>query len=86
MGAGNLISGNGSSGILFYDASTTNTIQGNLIGSVGGFGMNIISGNASQGVALNGPTVAHNLVLGNFIGVAATGTNGLGERRLQRHH
>jgi titin len=52
----------------------------NVVGGVPGAGGNVISGNGQQGVFLagNNGNVTGNLVLGNLIGLDATGANGLG--------
>ena len=57
-------------------------VQGcsNLIGGVAAGSGNVISGNGQQGIYLVGTNgnVAGNVVQGNFIGLDATGLNGLG--------
>ena len=56
---------------------STNTIGGTLKNGIGG---NVIAGNGQQGILLKGTngSASGNLVIGNFIGVDVTGTNGLG--------
>jgi hypothetical protein len=97
-GAGNLISGNGSHGILFYPTSSGAVVRANRIGvdsagtgalGNGGDGIalhasgheiggasasarNLISGNASSGIAF-GEASSGNLVRGNWIGTDAGG-------------
>jgi Ca2+-binding RTX toxin-like protein len=41
---------------------------------------NVISGNNSPGVVLNGFTTSHNVVAGNFVGTGPTGATALGNR------
>ena len=51
---------------------------GNTVGgAVSGAG-NLISGNGQDGIFLDGASAANNLVQGNYIGTAASGTTGLG--------
>lgn len=50
--------------------------NGNLIGGTTPAARNIVSGNLSDGIS--GQSASMNVVQGNFIGVAATGTNALG--------
>jgi hypothetical protein len=50
------------------------TTNGNLIGGTAAGAGNVISGNASQGVSLNGP-VTGNTVAGNWIGTNVLGAN-----------
>lgn len=80
-GAGNLISGNSSSGIsIFADSATGNRVQGNLLGtnaagtaalSNGGAGVRI--GGGAQGNTIGGTEVgARNVISGNSTGVALT--------------
>ncbi|MEI8288912.1 MAG: hypothetical protein WCH99_05520 [Verrucomicrobiota bacterium] len=56
----------------------TNTVGGGVVKGVSG--RNVISGNGQQGIWLSGTnaSAAGNIVLGNYIGLDATGTNGLG--------
>jgi len=61
------------------------------IGGAGTGEGNVIAGNTSCGVDLDGADVEYNKVLGNFIGTNATGTSGLGNgvdgvRILSGHH
>ncbi len=103
-GAGNIISGNASDGIVIFGTGASgNLVQGNYIGTdvtgqtalanqingvhiqsqgnmVGGTGAgagNLISGNAQDGVFLDGAAAANNLLQGNRIGTTASGTTGL---------
>src|SRR5262249_3559989 len=84
-GAGNLISGNASIGVVIVENSTGNVVQGNLIGTdVTG---TVAIGNASGGVAITGSASnntiggpvagARNVISGNNQGgVAINNTNG----------
>lgn len=102
-GEGNLVSGNGMSGIqLLESAAVANLIQGNLVGTdfrgrqvipnaltglrissansnvIGGTSVgarNILSGNRVSGLLLEGSR--GNVVQGNFVGLDVTGTNAL---------
>ncbi|MEZ5652839.1 MAG: DUF4347 domain-containing protein [Burkholderiaceae bacterium] len=58
---------NGSNGILVLDAA------GNTIGGLGAPSRNIISGNASAGIRIDGVGSTGNMVLGNYIGTTVTG-------------
>ncbi|MDX1430905.1 MAG: cadherin-like domain-containing protein, partial [Gammaproteobacteria bacterium] len=49
----------------------------NVIGSASAGERNVISGNASDGIAIRGNTATNNQVLGNFIGVDASGNGKL---------
>ena len=55
--------------------------SGNTIGGSAGGAGNLISGNGQDGVFLDGSGAANNVVQGNFIGTAASGTTGLGNGR-----
>lgn len=60
------------------DGITLNDAVGNLIGgTIAGAG-NVISGNGQAGVFLNGVNCRGNVVQGNYIGVAASGTSAVG--------
>jgi CSLREA domain-containing protein len=101
-GQGNVLSGNGGSGLkIAGDGADGNVVQGNFIGTdesgaavlpnggdgvllgedasgtqVGGAGEgegNVISGNGSNGVAINGLGAVNNVVQGNFIGTLKDG-------------
>ena len=50
---------------------------GNTVGGDASGAGNLISGNTQDGIFLDGPLAANNLVQGNFIGTAASGTTGL---------
>ena len=112
VGAGNVISGNASDGIMIRIANPSgNVVQGNIIGLdstattalpnagngirlyggahsnlIGGISSNarnIISGNGSSGVLLSDANTAGNIIAGNYIGLAASGSialpnNGVG--------
>lgn len=59
--------GNSQNGILLLNA------PGNLIGGTTAAAQNIIAGNNSDGIEINGTTASNNLVQGNLIGTDATG-------------
>ncbi len=63
---------NVSNGILIDSAS------GNLIGGDSSSARNLISGNQGNGIRITDPTATSNRVLGNWIGVDATGLKALG--------
>ena len=109
-GAGNVISGNTSRGIMIdgnaNSATANNTIQGNIIGlnaagstaigngndgiliynganntTIGGtttLARNIVSGNLTTGISLDGAGVSNNVIAGNYIGLNASGTGLIG--------
>lgn len=108
-GAGNLISGNVSHGIV-SSGGIYNTIQGNIIGldktgttrianqghgidligssytTIGGttaLARNVISGNSTDGIAIENSTSTGNVIHGNYIGTDINGsaTTGLGNSR-----
>ena len=62
---------NGDDGVDIFDASN------NTIGGTTGRDRNVISGNAQDGVFIDGSATG-NLVAGNYIGTDVTGTNALG--------
>ena len=64
--------GNRFSGVAIFN-SANNTIGGTTVGE-----RNIISGNKSLGVNLNGLTATGNKIIGNYIGTDVTGTIDLG--------
>jgi CSLREA domain-containing protein len=66
-----------SSGIIFLDNGGSSATAGNIIGGPAAAERNVISGN-STGIFLSGPGTHDNVILGNFIGLDATGTLGLG--------
>ena len=99
-GAGNVISGNFRNGIVLTGGSSSNSVQGNLIGlaaggtnalknfldgilisggsanTIGGYvngGRNIISGNGTNGVFIGLTSDCFNLIAGNYIGTDFTG-------------
>jgi hypothetical protein len=105
-GAGNVISGNGGSGVFLGDPGTDgNTIQGNYIGlnaagsvavpnlffgieidsgpggnTLGGTHVlerNVISGNGAAGVTVYGTNTAKNIIVGNYIGLNAYGSDAI---------
>ncbi len=65
--------GNTNDGILINLTASNNTIGGLTAGE-----RNILSGNGSKGIALDGSGTANNMILGNYIGVDITGAVGLG--------
>jgi len=65
--AGNAALGNGADGIF---AGTAN----NTIGGAGAATRNIISGNGSSGIEINGASSGGNVIEGNYIGLNAAGT------------
>ncbi len=69
---GALDRGNSSNGVLLSGAPS------NVIGGTAAGSRNVISGNGSQGVNINGAAAAGNVVEGNYIGTSITGTVGLG--------
>jgi hypothetical protein len=78
LGQGNLLSGNGHSGVCLFDGGNHNTVRGNLIG-VDATGLNV-SGSQGDGVHINGGD--HNLIEANVIssqrasGIQITSANG----------
>ncbi len=68
---GSIPLGNGGAGILVFESTA------NVIGGTTAQARNIISGNAREGIML-GLRANNNVVLGNYIGVDAAGTNPLG--------
>lgn len=60
--------GNGANGVFVSDS------PGNRIGGASPADRNVISGNAVNGVEINGPGAAQNRVLGNYIGPDPNGT------------
>jgi hypothetical protein len=63
---------NGSSGVAIYQAPS-NTIGGTTSGA-----RNVISGNQTDGIVINGSGAKNNTILGNYIGTNAAGTAKLG--------
>jgi hypothetical protein len=70
--AGTVILSNGNDGINISAGATNNSVGGNLAGQG-----NLISGNASAGIAISGAGTSSNSVAGNQIGTDATGTTAL---------
>lgn len=50
----------------------------NLVGDVGAWSGNVVSGNNGHGVFITGPNASHNAILGNFIGLDVTGEAAFG--------
>ena len=84
--SGNMIEGNdigtdwtgsyampNSVGVMITNGATQNTIGGTMPGTA-----NVISGNMSDGVQIEGSGTSGNMVEGNYIGLTATGTSGVG--------
>jgi len=67
--------GNVGSGVIVGGASDGNTIGGTAAGA-----RNVISGNGSDGVFIDGPATDDNAVEGNYIGTDATGKNDVGNQ------
>ena len=63
---------NGFLGLSLYSGATSN-----LIGGMTGAARNVISGNGSEGLRIQGVGAAWNLIQGNFIGTTASGTASL---------
>jgi hypothetical protein len=63
---------NGNSGVFIGNGST-----GNTIGGTNALGRNILSGNTQYGVYITGTNTIGNVVLGNFIGTDAHGSNAI---------
>lgn len=68
---GTLDRGNGSNGVHIIN-SASNTVGGAAVAR------NVISGNAGEGVRIDGATATANLIQNNYIGTDASGTAGLG--------
>ncbi|GEM_PF-6286198 len=60
-------------GILIYGTSTRNLIGGSSASS-----RNIISGNLSSGITIGTPNDGMNVIMGNYIGLASTGIDTIG--------
>ena len=73
---GNAILGNTREGVLI-----SNGAKLNIIGGTSAAERNVISGNNRRGVNISGLGTMNNIVLGNYIGIDATGYNPLGNRR-----
>ena len=67
---------NENNGVLLYDGASGNTIGGTEAGA-----RNVISGNKSDGIEINGSETAGNVVLGNFIGTDSAGIESLANAR-----
>ena len=65
---GSGVLGNGSAGVNLFGGSQSNTIGGTAAGA-----RNVIAGNAFQDVAISDEDTNSNLVVGNYIGLDATG-------------
>jgi hypothetical protein len=73
--AGKRAIGNTGTGVRLLNA------PGNVIGGAGAAGRNIVSGNQAAGIAIGGESAVGNVVLGNFVGLDATGAGDLGNRQ-----
>jgi titin len=62
---------NGAAGILLFAVSSGP--QFNLIGGTNAAARNLISGNGTDGVVINGTTVRNNQIAGNYIGTSSNG-------------
>jgi CSLREA domain-containing protein len=71
--AGTVTTGNASAGIGIFSGATGNSIGGTLPGE-----RNVVSGNGTQGILLDGADVTGNSVQGNFIGTDPNGSFGIG--------
>lgn len=71
--AGAAAIGNGGAGVGIYSGA-----QSNIVGGMTAAARNVVSGNANQGVAIGYVGASGNEVVGNYIGVNATGTAALG--------
>jgi titin len=71
--SGTLGLGNTSAGVSITDGAQNNIVGGNTPGE-----RNIISDNSSYGVVINGSGTTGNTISGNYIGIDARGTVGLG--------
>ena len=69
---GDTVLGNGRHGVVLFDGTTGTVIGGTAVGAG-----NVISGNASEGVRIDGnanPATTGNQIVGNLIGLDAAGT------------
>jgi len=64
---------NAYAGVEIFGGAQSNTIGGKVAGA-----RNILSGNSSQGVAIDGTGTSNNVVFGNYAGLNAAGTVALG--------
>jgi hypothetical protein len=71
--AGNAALANQYYGIGIFGNAMSNTVGGTVAGA-----RNVISGNGFDGVAIGGTGTNQNVVLGNYLGVDATGTSAIG--------
>ena len=88
LATGNLIQGNYIGADISGQSAIANKLCGlhlqapaNLIGGSANGAGNLISGNAQDGIFLDGTSAASNVVQGNFIGTSADGTSALGNLR-----
>ncbi len=69
--------GTNSPGIQTYGIGILSGADGNIIGGTSAGDGNVLSGNATYGVYISGPSTSGNVVEGNLIGTDRTGTNAL---------
>ncbi len=65
--------GNGESGVYIYLGATSNTIGGVAAGA-----LNVISGNAADGIDIHDSGTTGNIIQGNYIGLDSTGSKAAG--------
>ncbi len=71
--AGAVDLGNGSHGVRIFNGASTNILGGTAVAA-----RNVIAGNDADGVYMHGTGTSGNVVQGNYIGLDATGTMGVG--------
>jgi hypothetical protein len=76
--------GNGGDGVAIVDnsdsPSSPNNVSANTIGGTTAGAGNVIAANQGNGVLIEGPGAAMNLVQGNFVGTDAASSSGLGNQ------
>ncbi|MCJ7667208.1 MAG: CSLREA domain-containing protein, partial [Anaerolineae bacterium] len=70
--------GTADAGVGYDGILLNNGAQNNIIGGPSEAERNIISGNTGDGIRLSGATTFYNVIKGNYIGTARTGTASLG--------